>query len=372
MRSPPAPLVLGPRVLWGTPPGPPVFALLFALCALCAPGAHADDEPAPVAPAPALPEASPPSTAPDPAEPDRTPAALEGEATPTPPPANTAPVSAPAATSPTSPSPSPSPSADATAVVPEKHERRVGDPIPLTRREPTLHALGFMVGVRYGLVGTGPTRFVDDVRFAVTDAIEVRTDLLPYPSSLMLRARFGSEQTSPYGALLVDAGLAHWDAGFRIVPDTGESAVGMRFHFEGGLGWAKAIGERFALTAQAHYRYRLSLLKDDNEHAVGVDGHVTYDLLDSLAVAGGLGIATTIGTPVRELSINFVETDGPGISHLLARDEGGQQSVTIPLSLTYGRVENFDVDLFCTPRVWPELGVLFGAGVRLRLDPFKG
>lgn len=265
----------------------------------------------------------------------------------------------------------PAPVASAGVVEEPVSQHRIGDPTPLTRREPTLRALGFMVGLRYGLVGTGPTRFVDDLRFGITDTIEVRTALLPYPSSLMLRARFGAQQ-SDTGAFIVDAGLAHWDAGLRIVPDTGEPNVGVRFHFEGGVGYALALGERAAFTGQAHYRYRLSLLPDDDQHAVAVDAHVSYDLLDALAVSAGLGVASTIGTPVRELSISFVETDGPGMSHLLARDEGGDQSVTIPLSLTYGRVESFDVDLFCTPRVWPEPGIVFGAGVRLRLDPFAG
>jgi hypothetical protein len=252
----------------------------------------------------------------------------------------------------------------------DKRERRVGDPIPLTRREPTLQALGFMVGLRYGLVGTGPTRFVNDIRFGITDTIEVRTALLPWPSSLMVRARFGSQQ-SELGALLVDLGLAHWDAGLRIVPDSGEPQVGPRLHWEAGAGIIRALGERFSVRAHGRYRYRLSFLPDDDQHAVAADAHVTYDLLDALALSAGVGFATAIG-PIRELSINFVETDAPGMSHLLARDEGGQQSVTIPLTMTYGRVENFDVDLFCTPRVWPEPGILFGAGVRLRLDPFKG
>jgi len=227
-----------------------------------------------------------------------------------------------------------------------------------------------MLGVRYGLVGSGPTRFVDDIRFGINDTVELRTALLPYPSSLMLRARFGSQQ-SENGAVVVDAGLAHWDAGLRVVPDTGESNVGMRFHFEGAVGYARTIVDRVAVRGTARYRYRYSLLPADDEHVAAADAHITYDLLGSLAVSAGLGFATTIGTPVRELSINFVETDGPGMSHLLARDEGGEQSLTIPLSMTYGRVENFDVDLFCTPRVYPELGILFGAGVRLRIDPFQ-
>ena len=302
-------------------------------------------------------EPPPPAEAADPAE-AHVPAALQSEreqAADVPPPPS-APPAAPGM---------PAAAADA------RPARRVGDPVPLTRREPTLAPLQFMVGARYGLVGTGPTRFVDDVRFGVADWLELRTALLPYPSSLMARARIGAQQ-SELGAVLIDAGLAHWDAGLRVVPDTGEANVGMRFHVEGGVGYARAIGDRFAVRGQAHYRYRLSLLPDDDQHAVAADAHLTYDLLDALAVSAGLGVASTIGGPVRELSVTFVELDGPGMSHLLARDEGGEQSVTIPLTMTYGRVDSFDVDLFCTPRVWPEAGILFGAGVRLRLDPFTG
>lgn len=305
--------------------------------------------------APDAPPAAPPERA-DPAE-THVPAALRSEPEQAAEPAPT-PAAAP-------PAPSPAASAE------QRPARRVGDPVPLTRREPTLQALQFMVGARYGLVGTGPTRFVDDVRFGATDWLELRTALLPYPSGLMARARIGAQQ-SELGAFLLDAGLAHWDAGLRIVPDTGEANVGMRFHFEGGVGYARALGDRLAVHGLAHYRYRLSLLPDDDQHAVAVDAHVTYDLLDALALSAGLGVASTIGGPVRELSVTFVELDGPGMSHLLARDEGGDQSVTIPLTMTYGRVESFDVDLFCTPRVWPEPGILFGAGVRLRLDPFSG
>lgn len=249
--------------------------------------------------------------------------------------------------------------------------RRVGDPVPLTRREPTLRASELMVGLRYGLVGTGPTRFVDDIRFGITDRIELRTALLPYPSTLMARMRLGSQQ-APAGALVIEGGLAFWDAGLRIVPDSGEASVGTRFHLEGGVGYAGTIGPRVAVRGQAHVRSRLSLLPDDDQHAAAVDAHVTWDLVDALAVSAGLGFATTLGTPVRELAVNFVETDAPGMSHLLARDEGGTQSLTLPLTMTYGRVENFDVDLFCTPRIWPAPGVLFGAGIRLRFGPFAG
>jgi hypothetical protein len=344
--------------------------ILFALAVAAAPAVALGDEPASDTPAPPPASETPPPSPP--------PAASDTTTTPPP---NDAPAAAPPSTDPAEehapaalqgeppPPPSSTPTKPAATVTEKPPEHRVGDPIALTRRMPTVDKYGFMVGVRYGLVGTGPTRFVDDIRFGLTENIELRTDLVPYPSSLMLRWRFGSPQ-DPIGAPIVDVGLAHWDAGIRIVPDTGESAVGMRFHFEGGLSYAKTLGDKTMITALAHYRYRLSLLPNDDQHAIAVDGHISYDLLDSLNVAAGLGFATTIGTPVRELSILFVETDAPGVSHLLARDEGARYEVTVPLSMTYGRVENFDVDLFCTPRVWPTLGILFGAGVRLRFDPF--
>lgn len=228
-----------------------------------------------------------------------------------------------------------------------------------------------MVGARYGLVGNGPTRFVDDIRFAFTDRFELRTALLPWPTSLMARYRFGSV-ADPLGAFVIDGGLAYFDAGVRIIPDSNEQNVGVRLHFEGVASWQKAFGARCSAFASAHYRNRTSFLPDDNQNAVAASAHVAYDLLDNLAVGGGLGFASTLGGPVREVVINFTETDRPGISHLLARDEGGQQSLTIPLTLTYGRVDTFDVDLFVTPRVFPEFGVLFGAGVRLRLDNLFG
>lgn len=314
----------------------------------------------------------------DAAAPD-TPAALEGEpttttTTETPPPETPAetppapttttpapPTTTPPATTTTTPDP-------AAASVEVPAGRRVGDPMPLTRREPTLKAHSLMVGVRYGLVGTGPTRFVDDIRFSITDEIELRTTLAPYPAALMARGRFGSQQ-GEMGAFIVEGGLAYFDAGLRIVEDTGEPSVGVRFHFEGDVGYAKALGDQFAVNAYAHYRARVSFLPDDDQHAAAVDAHLTYDLLPSLAVSTGLGFATTLGTPVRELGVNFVETDRPGLSHLLARDDGLEQSLTLPLTLTYGRVDSFDVDLFCTPRVWPELGIAFGAGLRFRIEP---
>jgi hypothetical protein len=308
----------------------------------------------PTPPATTPPETTPPAATTPPAETTTT-----AEPAPLPAPAP-APAPVPAGTTTTTSDPIVS------AEVPTG--RRVGDPVPLTRREPTLKAQSLMAGVRYGLVGSGPTRFVDDVRYSLTDEIELRTALYPWPAAIMARGRFGSQQ-SELGALIVEGGLAYFDAGLRLVEDTGEPQVGVRFHLEGDVGYARAVDEKLAVHAFAHYRARFSLLPDDDQHALAADAHLTYDLLPALSISAGLGIATTLGTPVREVVVNFVETDRPGISHLLARDDGLQQSLTVPLTLTYGRVDSFDVDLFCTTRVWPELGILFGAGVRFRMEP---
>ncbi|MFH1811598.1 MAG: hypothetical protein ABIJ09_22855 [Pseudomonadota bacterium] len=51
----------------------------------------------------------------------------------------------------------------------------------------------------------------------------------------------------------------------------------------------------------------------------------------------------------------------------LTREPGILDGVTLPMSLTYGLVDTFDVDVFATPRVYPQLDVLFGAGIRLRM-----
>jgi hypothetical protein len=276
--------------------------------------------------------------------------------------------------------PSSAPASSTTTADPAGDERasdevpagpRFGEPTPFTRREPTLRAGTLMLGLRYGLVGNGPTRFVDDVRYAFSDRFELRTALLPWPTSLMGRYRFGGV-AEDLGAFVVDGGLSYFDAGVRIVPDSGEANVGVRFHFEGGVSWQKALGDRVATFASVRYRNRTSLLPDDDQNADAVDANVAWDVLDNLAVSGGVGFASTIGGPVREVVVNFTETDRAGISHLLARDEGGQQSLTLPLTLTYGRVDTFDVDLFVTPRVFPEFGVLFGAGLRLRLEDLFG
>ena len=264
------------------------------------------------------------------------------------------------------------------AVIPADKELPdgLGVAIPLSRREPTLSPFQLEGGFRYGLVGTGPTRFVDDLRFSWAEGVELRTSFSPYPSSLMLRLQAG-KSASDFGAWVIDAGIANWDAGWRLVVDTGEAEVGARVHWEVVLAWQKVLTDKLSWFNASHLRYRMSGLSDDDQNAVAFESVLTYDLMSSFSVSGGLGYARTLGTPVREVAISFVETGRPGITHFLVRDDvlnedlpeaDARQSVTIPLALTYGTTESFDVDLFCTPRIFPKFDIVFGAGLRIRYD----
>ncbi|MCP4500442.1 MAG: hypothetical protein GY822_10825 [Deltaproteobacteria bacterium] len=250
------------------------------------------------------------------------------------------------------------------------YKRRVGDPTPLTRREPTLKAWQFEADAHYGLVGTGPTRFSNEIRLGITDWFEVRTSLMPWPQGLMGRLKLG-EHNGVFGAFLFDGGLAALDAGIRLTPEEGEVEAGVRAYFEAGVAYSRAVGERFAVFASAHARYRASMLEQDDQFTVALDGHVVYDLIPAIALSVGVGYAEAVGTPIRELSVSVAEVGRAGMSHFLLRNDGWSRSVTLPMSLTYGRVESFDVDLFVTPRVYPSFDVLFGAGLRWRFQIFE-
>jgi len=241
-----------------------------------------------------------------------------------------------------------------------------GDPIPVSRREPTLSQLGLEADIHYGLVGVGPTQLTNDLRFGIFDWWELRTSFAPYPSSLMTRFKLGSQQ-GQLGALVLDAGLAHFDAGFRIIPEENEPPVGLRAHLEVGLAYSRAFGQRFSMFSAARWRHRVSALNEDEQSVAALEGHLTWDVMPNLSLSGGIGYSWLLYGEVRELSVNFVEAGRPGLSHFLIRGDDVTESLTIPMSLTYGMVDTFDVDVFAVPRVFPQVDVLFGAGVRVRL-----
>ena len=249
---------------------------------------------------------------------------------------------------------------------------QIGEAVPMTRREPTLPALSFEIDGHYGLVGTGPTTGTVDLRMSLFDWWELRTGVMPQAAGVISRFRIGSVH-DPLGAFLVEAGLAGvelalLDLGGLAEDDEDNAAV--RFYLEAGLGYQAALGDRFGVSANLRYRGRLSTIDDDGEHIFAGDARVSWDLPGHVTLGGGVAAAYALGE-VREPSVAFVEVGQPGISHFLVRIDEHGQSLTFPLSMSYGLSDSFDVDVFVTPRVYPQLDAILGAGLRLRfIDPF--
>lgn len=251
------------------------------------------------------------------------------------------------------------------AAEPSIAEVRIGEPEPLSQREATLKAATFEVDGRGGLVGTGPARFTADIRYGVLPWLELRTSLAPYPASLMARGRIGSVHDE-LGALVIDAGLAHLDLGLRLQEDAAEEQVGIRAHLEGGVAFERATPAG-RLSLSARYRYRLSTLSDDDQQIGVAAAVITTNLTPFLAFTGGATFSSTLfDTKLREPSVLIVEWDRPFFTTLLARDEGSAQSVALPMAFTLSRTESFDMDVFAALRVYPEPGLLIGAGIRMR------
>jgi hypothetical protein len=239
-------------------------------------------------------------------------------------------------------------------------------PTPDSQREPTLKQWDWEFGLHAGLVGTGPTQVTNDLRWAIFDWWELRTNFAPYPASLMTRFKIGSA-TSNLGAFVLDGGLSYFDAGFRLVTDEGEPEVGLRAHLEAGLGYRRALGKRFGLDLGLRHRSRLSGLSNDDQETTAATAYVIWDVQDRLSAWAGLAWARVWTEGVRELGIQFTETGRPGMSVFLIREDDWLQSWTLPLAMRYSLTETFDVDLFLTPRFFPQWDALFGAGVLIRI-----
>ena len=154
------------------------------------------------------------------------------------------------------------------------------------------------VGVRYGLVGTGPTRLMSDIRVGLYPGLELRTALLPYPSSLMLRGQLG-RLNKTLGTLWLYGGLEYFDVGFRLDEDPEESQVGVRWHWQATAGWGKTFARRYGVLASVHFRERLTELDDDEQRAAAADLEFRYDFQSRLGLVWAAGYATTLDTPVR-------------------------------------------------------------------------
>lgn len=239
-----------------------------------------------------------------------------------------------------------------------------GDPTPLSRRPVILPAMSFEGSFRYGLVGDGPTRFVNDLRFAPLDWLELRSSLGPYPESLMLRMGFGN--LDQLGFVSVDGGLYKIDLGFRLNPDEAEAVKGVVVvNLGAGLGYDHSLGQRARLHSLLRYQQRHSNIDGWDQGAVLGSLWGDLDLTNFLGLTLGLSYARVVMGESKDFILNFSEPGRGGFSTLLDWEHG--EALSSSIGMTYARTERFDVDIFTTQRLWPELGVLFGAGLRIRI-----
>jgi hypothetical protein len=127
------------------------------------------------------------------------------------------------------------------------------------------------------------------------------------------------------------------------------------------------LGKAFGLDLGLRYRSRLSGLSNDDQEILGASAYFIWDVQERLSAWAGLAWARVLAGEVRELGMQFTETGRPGLSVFLIREDDWKQSWTLPLALRYSLTETFDVDLFLTPRFFPQFDALFGAGVLIRI-----
>lgn len=247
---------------------------------------------------------------------------------------------------------------------PAQPKHSFGQPVPLSQRPVTLPQWGFEVDIRYGLVGNGPTRFVDDIRFAPLDWLELRTALNPYPDSLMLRLAWG--KLDQLGVVSIDGGLYKLDLGLRLDPAEAAQVAGLVVgSVGGGLAYDRAVTSRGRLHVKGRVQQRISNEGGLDQTVVMGAAWGDVDLARFLGLSLGLGYGQVVAGEVRDFTVNFAEVGRSGFSTMLDRDN--DRSATAAFGLTYARTESFDVDLIATLRYWPEPGSIMGAGLRWRL-----
>lgn len=306
-----------------------------------------------------------------------------------------------------------------------------GDPTPYSRRPPSNRFLTFETDLKYALVGTGPTRFVNDIRFSVVDWVEFGTQLGPViiPERLTMRVNAGFWKKM--GRIGFEGGFHKLDVGLRLFPEEGEDRgfnpnIVPSINAVGAVTYDLPIWDRFSIhfSARAQQRMQHSLrgvldgnFKDPlDQFAFQLAAQGTWDITSQLSMTVGTAYGTAIdnrmfkdvfnrarnGTApwddpelprldwqkgmdrrdpfsvldtrgkcgenkTRTLFVDFVETARPGYATLVDRDNNC--SLSFSGALTYGRTESFDVDLFGALRAWPTMGGLFGAGIRWRIGP---
>jgi hypothetical protein len=265
----------------------------------------------------------------------------------------------------------------------------------------------------------------------VVDFLEFKTQLGPVvlPETLMVRLSLGPWRR--LGRVGFEAGLHKFDVGLRLFPDTGESRglnpdILPSINVAGAVTYDLPIWTRFSVHASARVQQRFQhslkgLVQRDLQNPLDQWSgqlHVagSFDVTPGLGITAGLAYGQALDNSVvdgvaerarrgtlpwadplfpqldvetarerenalrvvdtrgvcaenrtRTLFIDFAEIARPYYASLVDREVNC--SLSISGALTYGRTESFDVDLFSAFRLWPELGVLMGAGVRLRIAP---
>lgn len=239
-----------------------------------------------------------------------------------------------------------------------------GQPVPLSRRQVLLRPMGFEVDLRYGLVGSGPTRFIDDIRFAPLDWLELRSSLGPYPDSLIVRLAFGG--LGGLGTFSVDGGLVKLDLGLRLNPAEREAVKGIIAGNAGiGAAYDRTLGRVGRVHAKLRVQQRYSTDDGFGQTVAMAAIYGDVDFAQYFGCTAGLGYGQLLVGQVHDLSVDFDEIGRTGFSTMI--DQEHNRSATLMLGITYARTESFDVDVFATTRYWPDPGMLFGAGLRWRL-----
>jgi hypothetical protein len=287
------------------------------------------------------------------------------------------------------------------------------------------------LALKYGLVGSGPTKFINDIRFSLLDWLELRTQVGPVvlPESLVARVSVGPWRR--LGRVGLEAGFHKLDLGFRIFPEEGEArgldpAIVPSVNALGAVTYDVPVWDRFSIHASARVQQRLQhsvrklIQRDLRDPFSQLAGQLalqgTWDISQFLALTGGLGAGGAVDNRVlsdgvkrllhgqvpweddavprvdvdrairrrdpstiidtrhqcgeektKTLFVDFVEMGRPGYGTLVDREMNCH--VGLMGALTYGRTESFDVDIFSAVRLWPRLGWLLGGGVRWRIAP---
>ena len=248
----------------------------------------------------------------------------------------------------------------------EVSREEFGKATALSRRLVLLEPFAPELSFHYGLVGSLPTRFVNEIKMSLLPYLELRTSLSTFfiPDSLMARLGFGDLKS--LGFFCLDFGMSKLDFGLRLNPDEMEQVSGIIVtSFALGFSYDKRLGSRNKLHLGLRVQQRFSNEKDSDQTAFLGTIVDDFDLSRFLGMSFGISYSKVMHE-VKDFTLNFVGYGLNGFESLIDRDH--KQSFNLLWGMTYARTEKFDVDLFSSFMLYPSLEILFGAGLRWKFD----